>query len=157
MSNMSFQIVPWAWHWRVGAMSAVICYGYCRQRRMVPRLHNLFPFWWYVVSLDQRRQWHPTPVLLPGKSHGWRSLVGRSPWGRTESDTTEATQQQQQQSLQIIVFLEKVTTTSWEESLSPPTEPTAVGQASRNNYIILQEAGLSRGVIILVDNRHDAC
>ena len=37
----------------------------------------------------QRRQWHPTPVLLPGKSHGWRSLVGCSPWGRTESDTTE--------------------------------------------------------------------
>ena len=31
----------------------------------------------------------PTPVLLPGKSHGWRSLVGCSPWGRTESDTTE--------------------------------------------------------------------
>ena len=36
-----------------------------------------------------RRQWHPTPVHLPGKSHGWRSLVGCSPWGRTESDTTE--------------------------------------------------------------------
>ena len=33
--------------------------------------------------------WHPTPVLLPGKSHGWRSLVGCSPWGREESDTTE--------------------------------------------------------------------
>ena len=27
-------------------------------------------------------QWHPTPVLLPGKSHGWRSLEGCSPWGR---------------------------------------------------------------------------
>ena len=37
----------------------------------------------------QRRQWHPTPVLLPGKSHGWRSLVGCSPRGRKESDTTE--------------------------------------------------------------------
>ena len=36
-----------------------------------------------------RTQWHPTPVLLPGKSHGWRSLVGCSPWGRWESDTTE--------------------------------------------------------------------
>ena len=35
------------------------------------------------------RQWHPTPVLLPGKSHGWRSLVGCSPWGCEESDTTE--------------------------------------------------------------------
>ena len=34
-------------------------------------------------------QWHPTPVLLPGKSHGWRSLVGCSPRGREESDMTE--------------------------------------------------------------------
>ena len=37
----------------------------------------------------QRRQWQPTPALLPGKSHGWRSLVGCSPWGREESETTE--------------------------------------------------------------------
>ena len=42
---------------------------------------------WY--SPLWRRQWHPTPVLLPGKSHGWRSLVGCSPWGLEESDTTE--------------------------------------------------------------------
>ena len=42
-----------------------------------------------LSSLSRRRQWHPTPVLLPGKSHGWRSLVGYSPWGRQESDTTE--------------------------------------------------------------------
>ena len=35
------------------------------------------------------RQWHPTPALLPGKSHGWRSLVGCSPWGHSESDATE--------------------------------------------------------------------
>ena len=37
----------------------------------------------------RRRRWHPTPVLLPGKSYGRRSLVGCSPWGRKESDTTE--------------------------------------------------------------------
>ena len=37
----------------------------------------------------RRRQWCPTPVLLPRKSHGQRSLVGCSPWGREESDTTE--------------------------------------------------------------------
>ena len=37
----------------------------------------------------QRRQWHLTPVLLPGKSHGQRSLEGCSPWGRWGSDTTE--------------------------------------------------------------------
>ena len=34
-------------------------------------------------------RWHPTPVLLPGKSHGRRSLVGCRPWGHKESDTTE--------------------------------------------------------------------
>ena len=36
-----------------------------------------------------RRKWQPTPVFLPGKSHGQRNLVGYSPWGRKESDTTE--------------------------------------------------------------------
>ena len=36
-----------------------------------------------------RRQWHPTPVLLPGESHGRRSLVGCRPWGRKELDMTE--------------------------------------------------------------------
>ena len=41
------------------------------------------------LSWSRRRRWHPTPVLLPGKSHGWRSLVGCSPWGHEESDTTE--------------------------------------------------------------------
>jgi len=48
-----------------------------------------------LCSLDsakkQRRQWHPTPVLLPGESHGWRSLAGCSPWGLEESDTTNRT------------------------------------------------------------------
>ena len=42
-----------------------------------------------MVGKLRRRQWHPTPVLLPGKSHGRRSLVGFSPWGLEESDTTE--------------------------------------------------------------------
>ena len=50
--------------------------------QMVPFLLGSAGFW-------QRRQWHPTPVLLPGKSHGRRSLVGCSPRGRQESDTTE--------------------------------------------------------------------
>ena len=40
-------------------------------------------------QLNRRRRWHPTPVLLPGRSHGRRILVGCSPWGREESDTTE--------------------------------------------------------------------
>ena len=44
---------------------------------------------YFIISHAWRRQWHPTPVLLPGKSHIWRSLVGCSPWGRKESHTTE--------------------------------------------------------------------
>ena len=47
--------------------------------------------WHLLVSsiVLRRRQWQPTPVLLPGKSHGWRRLVGCSPWDRKESGTTE--------------------------------------------------------------------
>ena len=45
--------------------------------------------WLYLGKYLRRRQWQPTPVLLPGKSHGWRSLVGCSPWGLWESDRTE--------------------------------------------------------------------
>ena len=41
------------------------------------------------MLLVWRRQWHPTPVLLPGKSHGRRILEGCSPWGRWGSDTTD--------------------------------------------------------------------
>ena len=52
----------------------IVCLG--RKIRMV-----------YYVSW--RRRWYRTPVLLPGKSHGQRSLVGCSPWGREELDTTE--------------------------------------------------------------------
>ena len=44
--------------------------------------------WTGPESWVQRRRWDPTPVLLPGKSHGRRSLVGCSPWGHEESDTT---------------------------------------------------------------------
>ena len=48
-------------------------------------LHTL----WNTSHCFWRRQWKPTPVFLPGKSHGRRSLVGCSPWGSWESDTTE--------------------------------------------------------------------
>ena len=41
------------------------------------------------VHVCWRRKWQPTPVLLPGKSHGQRSLIGYSPWGHKESDMTE--------------------------------------------------------------------
>ena len=52
-----------------------------------------FPF----TFMHWRRRWHPTPVFLPGESQGRGSLVGCRLWGRTESDTTEATQQRPQQ------------------------------------------------------------
>ena len=56
------------------------------QSDMTERLHfhfSLFMHW--------RRKWQPTPVFLPVESQGWGSLVGCRLWGRTESDTAEAT------------------------------------------------------------------
>ena len=50
------------------------------------RKDNLFNKWFWE---NWRRQWQATPVLLPRKSHGQRSLVGCHPWGLVESDTTE--------------------------------------------------------------------
>ena len=55
----------------------------------LPGSQQFLMFWYTANLLKRRRQWHPTPVLLPEKSHGWRSLVGCSPWGREESDMTE--------------------------------------------------------------------
>ena len=62
---------------------------------LVPPGNNTWIFLWgtpssplslnvcrHVYVISWRRQWHPTPVLLPAKSHRWRSLVGCSPWGR---------------------------------------------------------------------------
>ena len=43
----------------------------------------------FGMQVFRRLVWHPTPVLLPGKSHGRRSLVGCSPWGHSELDMTE--------------------------------------------------------------------
>ena len=43
----------------------------------------------WVGKIPGRRKWQPTPIFLPGKSHGQKSLVGYSPWGHKELDTTE--------------------------------------------------------------------
>ena len=43
----------------------------------------------WVRKILWRRKWQSNPVFLPGESHGWRSLIGYSPWGRKELDTTE--------------------------------------------------------------------
>ena len=53
----------------------------CKRRRFDP----------WVEKIHWRRKWQPTPVFLPGKSHGQRSLVGYSLKSFTEQDTTEAT------------------------------------------------------------------
>ena len=74
----------------------VVMYG-CESWTMKKAEHqriDAFELWcwedsWGWLEALWRRQWHPNPVLLPGKSHGQRSLVGCSPWGREESDTTE--------------------------------------------------------------------
>ena len=72
----------------------------------IPENDSLFPFYGtslvaqtvkclptmqeiWVGKMLWRRKWQPIPVLLPGKSHGWRNLVGSSPWGCKESDVTE--------------------------------------------------------------------
>ena len=52
-------------------------------------IYNILTYLFSPGTHKWRRQWHPTPVLLPGKSHGWRSLEGCSPWGRWGSDRTE--------------------------------------------------------------------
>ena len=74
--------------------------GKCQLTEQISLTHSLYPFTvlthctilLIILSLKLmtwRRQWQPTPVLLPGKSHGRRSLVGCNPRGREESDTTE--------------------------------------------------------------------
>ena len=60
----------------------------------------------------RRRQWHPTPVLLPGESQGRGSLVGCRRWGRTELDTTEATEQQQHTQSERVL----VSTFAWDQA-----------------------------------------
>ena len=52
-----------------------------------PQTQVQFNLW--VGKIPGRSKWQPTAVFLPGKSYGQRSLVGYSPWGRKESDTTE--------------------------------------------------------------------
>ena len=58
-----------------------------RVKRLPAMQETRFDPW--VRKIRWRRKWQPTPVLLPGKSHGWRSLIGYSPWCHKESDMTE--------------------------------------------------------------------
>ena len=58
-----------------------------------------------LTVLFQRWRWQPAPVLLPGESHGRRSLAGHGPWGCRGSDTTEVTMQQQRGPFPFSLFL----------------------------------------------------
>jgi len=58
----------------------------CQYRRQ--KRHRFNP---WVGKIPWRKKWQPTPVFLPGESHGQRSLAGYSPRGHKESDTTEVT------------------------------------------------------------------
>ena len=77
--------------WRVQKRQCLHCLLYLSYSHCLCQLSA--PIWlflsWTSLHPYRRRQWHPTPVLLPGKSHGWRSLEGCSPWGGWGSDTTE--------------------------------------------------------------------
>ena len=59
----------------------------CQCRKLKKRGRCGFDPW--VGKIPWRRKWQPSPVFLPGESHGQRSLAGHGPWGRKGSDTTE--------------------------------------------------------------------
>ena len=63
--------------------------AYWKLQLLFSKKDNASQLWNLRFPSRWRRHWQPTPVLLPGKSHGRKSLVGCSPWGLEESDTTE--------------------------------------------------------------------
>ena len=82
------KIVTWQWINLDHVVSAVIsipCLDSPTQHSLLWLTYPAFHALTYLPSIP----WHPTPVLLPGKSHGWRSLKGCSPWGRWGSGMTE--------------------------------------------------------------------
>ena len=71
-----------------GAFSMAQTLRICLQCRR-PSAMQETKVWSWVGKIPWRREWPPTPVFLPGEFHRQRSLVGYSPWGCKESDTTE--------------------------------------------------------------------
>ena len=63
-------------------------------------------------------QWQPTPIFLPGASHGWRSLVGYNPWGHKELDTTERLHFYYRTSTLISLFLNQDFSSLWHPFLN---------------------------------------
>ena len=61
----------------------------CKELTCLEGRHGRHKFNPWVRKIPWRRKWQPIPLFLPGKSHGWRRLVGYSPWGHKESDMSE--------------------------------------------------------------------
>ena len=82
----------WKWHELVCILKGYSGFSSKEFTCQCTRLKRLrFALW--VGKIPWSRKWQPTPVFLPGESHGQRSLVGCSPWDRKESDMTEWAQQ----------------------------------------------------------------
>ena len=87
----------------------------------------------WVGKIPWRRKGHPTPVLLPGKFHGWRSLAGYSPLGRKESDTTEW--------LHLMSFIErvriKIGTLTYKHFSLKQWSTAVIGSTITNHFILI--------------------
>ena len=85
----------------------------------------------WVGKIPWRRKWQPTPVFLPGKFHGQRSLAAYSPWGHKESDATEhmahAGCMDIPQLFPFLATMEKTTVYSYRKSFDGPRQLDFVG------------------------------
>ena len=88
---LSMVVVPClAWKHQILTFASVLDYGSSLVAQTVKNLQCRSPrFDPWVGKIIWRKEWQPIPVFLPGEFHGQRSLMGHSPWGRKELDTTE--------------------------------------------------------------------
>ena len=99
----------------------------------------------WVGKTPWRRAWKPTPVFLPGESHGQRSLVGYSPWGQKEPGMTEVAQH-----TRIHSELHSTTDSEQKMACSPPPQPSACltdllrGTHRQNQLFFLLTAKISQ-------------
>ena len=93
--------------------------------RLLSRVPYAIVDYYYIYSsmYKRRRQWHPTPVLLPRKSHGRRSLVGCSPWGHEETDDSAT-------SLSLFTFLH------WRRKCQPTPVFLTGGSQGRESLVV---------------------
>ena len=90
-THLTFHILALFLQWQPAEKETSWSYKWFKREFWKNLFHiDLVYIYWYLWQDWWRRQWQPTPVLLPGKSHGRRSLAGCSPWGHKESDTTES-------------------------------------------------------------------